>query len=120
MFTLWPYLSLEVHYTFRAVHLSPSCLEENLNLYVISSFGDGPCLFNSVAQEGGGEESSTSWSWIRFLVDDIIFWGCALLYHCAAWIGVCVCFLGGGCVCVCFLVCDGGRGETCSSGTISV
>lgn len=31
------------------------------------------------AKEGGGEEPSASWSWIRFLVDDITLWGFALL-----------------------------------------
>lgn len=35
--------------------------------------------FNVLQKEGGGEDPSASWSWIRFLVDDIIFWGFALL-----------------------------------------
>lgn len=49
-----------------------------ISFFLQVGFGDGPCLFYSIAMEGGGEDPSTSWSWIRFSVDDIIFWASAL------------------------------------------
>lgn len=77
-----PYLSLEVPLFESGIQSSSFqfiLFRRKTSPFLQVGFGDGPCSFYSTAKEGGGEDPSTSWSWIRILVDDIIFWGFALL-----------------------------------------